>query len=79
MTQKQILKLHELKGRLEARVTILDSDILFTVRLRESLVSDTYNGYARGKIEAYQEWQRDCECTLAIVSLIIKELEDVSD
>jgi len=79
MTQKQILKLYELKGRLEARVTILDSDILFTVRLREALITDNYNGYARGKIEAYQEWQRDCERTLAIVSLIIKELEDVSD
>jgi hypothetical protein len=79
MIDKQILKLYELRGRLEARVTILDSDILFTVRLRESLVSDTYNGYTRGKIEAYEEWQRDLESIRGMVNLIIKELEDVRE
>jgi len=79
MTQKQILKLYELKGRLEARDTILDTDILFTQRLREALVTDNYNGQATGKIEAYKEWQRENLLILEAVCRIIEELENAKE
>jgi len=79
MTQKQILKLYELKGRLEARDTILDTDILFTQRLREALVTDNYNGRATGKIEACKEWQRENLLILEAVCQIIEELENARE
>jgi len=75
MTDQELMKLHELAGRLKARLTILDSDIMFTERLKASLVTDNYNGYATGKVEAYEEWQRDTGRLHAAISLLIEEGE----
>ena len=75
MTDKELMKLHELKGRLLARATILESDISFTARLKEKMVTDHYNGYAKGKTEAYQEWSRDNAHLLAEICQIIEEAE----
>jgi len=76
----QILtRLHELKGRLKARRTILDSEITFTQRLAEAMVTDHYNGYAKGKTEAYQEWLRSVEYLLAEVEQLIEEAENAEE
>ncbi len=77
MIGPQIFKLYELKGRLEAREIILDSDIVFTQRLRERLVTAEYNGYAKGKLEALREWQQDNKLVLETVCQITEELEGV--
>jgi hypothetical protein len=53
MNHQTLIKLYKLKGRLKAKNTILDSDISFTERIRETFMTDDYKGYARGKIEVY--------------------------
>jgi len=79
MTDQELVKLHELKGRLKARRTILDSDITFTKRLAEAMVTDHYNGYSKGKVEAYQEWLRSVEYLLVEVEQLIEGGENAEE
>jgi len=79
MTDKELLKLHELKGRLKARLTILESDIDFTKRLAEAMITDHYNGYSKGKTEAYQEWLRSVQYLLAEIEQLIEEIENAEE
>jgi len=72
-----LTSLYELKGRLKARRTILDSEITFTQRLAEAMVTDHYNGYARGRTEAYQEWLRSVDFLIAEVEELITEAQRV--
>ena len=76
MTDKELFKLHELKGRLQGRAICLESDIRCTTDLLKQLETETYQAHFTGKLHTLVDWARDNARLLAEVSRIIKEAEN---
>ena len=77
MTLSELCKLHELAGRLQARATILESDVKATSDLITRLETEAYQEHFRGQLHTLESWSRSNASILADVERIIKEAEDV--
>ena len=76
MTLSELCKLHELAGRLQARATILESDVRATTDLIHRLETEVYQADFSGRLHTLKEWQRSNERLLNEVERIIKEAEN---
>ena len=76
MTDKELLKLYELKGRLQGRTICLESDIRATSDLITRLETEVYQAHYTGRLSTLKEWEHSNESILNEVSRIIKETEN---
>lgn len=75
MAGRKLHSMYELKGRLEAREIILQSDLDSLSELQEQVESDFYKGHTLGRIEMGNRWLRENAIILECVSQIIEEAE----
>ena len=76
MTDKELFKLHELKGRLQGREICLKSDIWATINLISKLETEVYRERFLGRLDSLEAWLHYNTDLLNEVSRIIKEAEN---
>ena len=79
MTHSELFKLHELKGRLQGRATILETDIRCTGDLISRLETKEYKAHFAGKLDTLKEWYLNTQRLLGEVERIIKEAENARE
>ena len=76
MTDKELTRLHELKGRLQGRAICLESDVKATSDLITRLETEAYQEHFRGQLYTLESWSRSNASILADIERIIKEAKN---
>lgn len=76
MTNSELFKLHELKGRLQGRKTCLLSDITSSEVLISGLKTEVYQAHFTGQLKVLLRWAEENARLQEEVEQIIKEAEN---
>lgn len=75
MNTTRTLKLHEIKGKLEAQNIILSNTLTALKGLNDELSSQYYKGHTRGRIETLSRWSVEVARLQSDIEQLIQEAE----